>query len=503
MSDLRPPMMTRIIATLGPATADVATIVRLIEEGARVFRINFSHGNFDDYESLLRAVQQARKETSIQVAILGDLSGPKIRVREFPSDGIEVKTGDQVVIHRDERKASQTGLNPDTGQHAVECSTTYSGIIDDVDVGHRVLIDDGNVRMLAVDKPADNDRLICHVTAGGLVTTAKGVNLPDTNLQLPSMTDKDWHCVAWAIEHQLDFLALSFVRQASDVKTLQQHLDKHKGQRDIRIPVIAKIETPQALADIENIIAAADTIMVARGDLGVEMDVTEVPIIQKRIIRLCADYGRPVIVATQMLQSMIDSPVPTRAEVSDIANALEDGAGVLMLSGETAIGQFPVQAVRFMARTAEFTFKNLTDDWWNNLKPPRKLQESRYRTAAIAHGAKTIVRDIGARAVVMWSQLGGGARYMSQNRIGVPIYAASNQPESVRRMQALFGVIPLLMDLPEDVPHFIELICARGLDRGWLDQGDPIVVIDGEPLGTAGVTNRIRIHYVGDVCVLK
>lgn len=502
MPDLRPPMMTRIIATLGPATADADTIVRLIEEGARTFRINFSHGSFDDYERLHRAVRQAGKATDIQVAVLGDLSGPKIRVGKFPAEGISLTRGDRLVIQRQPAEARQTGVNPDTGGHTVVCSTTYPDMVDDVQIGHRVLIDDGNVRMLVIEKSADGDKLVCHVTEGGDVTTSKGCNLPDTTLKLPSMTDKDWQCVEWSLEHGVDFLALSFVRKAEDVTLLRDHLKKHKANRTAAIPVIAKIETPQALGDIENIVDASDKIMVARGDLGVEMDVTEVPTIQKRIIKLCGDYGKPVIVATQMLQSMIDSPVPTRAEVSDIANAIEDGAGIIMLSGETAVGKFPVQAVRFMARTADYTFKNLPDEWWKRIRPPKKLQESRYRTAAIAHGAKTIVRDLAARAVVMWSQRGGGARYLSQNRLGVPIFAASNDPDMVRRMQLLFGVVPILMDRPDSADAFIDAIDTRGRQRGWFDQGDAIVVVDGEPLGTAGVTNRIRIHYIGDVCAI-
>ena len=496
--------MTRIIATLGPATADPAMIARLIEEGARVFRINFSHGDAQDHLNLLEAVKEARELTQVNAAILGDLSGPKLRMGKYPSEGIVVEPGDRVEFVREPFEAAVVEVSPE-GQRRVVCSTTYAPMVDEVQPGHRVLVDDGNVRMLAVDRIGNGEaiRLVCHVTEGGLITTSKGVNLPDSALSLPSMTEKDWRCVDWAVEHDVDYLALSFVRHGSDVATLKAELKRRAKHGTVQIPVIAKIETPQALKDLDHVVDESDAVMVARGDLGVEMDVTEVPAIQKRIIRLCNDYGKPVIVATQMLQSMIDSPVPTRAEVSDIANALEDGAGAVMLSGETAVGKFPAQAVRFMAKTAENTLAALPYEWWNRQRAPKKLVESRYRTAAMAHGVKTIVQDLGAKAVVTWSQGGGGARYLSQNRVGVTIYAASSNPLAIRRMQLLFGVVPTLTERCATCEEFLELIDARGRERGWFKAGDPIVAVVGEPLGSIGVTNQIRIHYSGDVCNVR
>ena len=306
-------------------------------------------------------------------------------------------------------------------------------MIDDAQVGQRLLIDDGSVRLLVTDKigQGDNQRVVANVTVGGLVTSNKGVNMPDSaSLSVPSLTEYDVACVAWAVEHEIDFLALSFVRKAEDLRMLKLLLPVRAANHASYIPVIAKIEKPQALDDLDAIVSEADGVMVARGDLGVEMDLAEVPGIQKRVISLCHDHGKPVIVATQMLQSMIDSPSPTRAEASDVANAIYDGADAVMLSGETAVGKYPVQVVATMARIALCTQRLLRERPPG--KPPIRLQQTRYRTAALAHGVSVIVRDLDARLVATWSELGGGARYLSQNRLDIPIIAASSNPEALR-----------------------------------------------------------------------
>ncbi len=490
-------ILTKIVATVGPACADVDTLVKLIGEGVRVFRINFSHGTLDQFERTLSLVRAAGEATGIPVGALGDLSGPKIRVGKVVEGGVELAMGQRVEFVREPIVAAA----PQPGGAAV-FSSTLASLIDDVSPGQRVLINDGAIRMLALDKDPVGARLACTVTHGGLVTSGKGINLPDSAVSAPSLTEWDMTCVDWAVAHDIDFLALSFVRQAADIIALKGHLSQRGRSRATgrRLPIVAKIEKPQALEHLEAILDAADGLMVARGDLGVEMDLAEVPVIQKRIIQLAHDHGKPVIVATQMLQSMIADPSPTRAEASDVANAIFDGADAVMLSGETAVGRFPVVAVNTMRRiiaASEGHMRTQPGKWFT---APKKLQDTKYRTAALAHGVSVIVRDMDARLVVTWSQLGGGARYLSQNRLSVPILAASSDRAALRQMNLLFGVHPIHMDAPKDSESWLNQLDRVMLDQGWADEGDPVVIAKGEPLGTSGVTNKIRIHYVGDVC---
>ncbi len=489
-------ILTKIIATVGPTCATPAIIIRLIEEGARVFRINFSHGTLDDFARSLATVREAAKRTGSHAAVLGDLSGPKIRIGKVVEAGIELTVGDRVEFQRDPVVATAAAAD-----QAVVFSTTYPSLVDDVQPGERLLIDDGNIRLLVIDKIGEGPaaRLVANVTGGGRVTSAKGLNLPDNaSLSVPSLTEHDRRCVEWAVTNELDFLALSFVRKADDVRLLKSLLPVRTPNRASWIPVIAKIEKPQALDDLPAIINEADGVMVARGDLGVEMDLAEVPGIQKRVIALAHDYGKPVIVATQMLQSMIESSSPTRAEVSDVANAIYEGADAVMLSGETAVGRYPVQAVHTMARVALAT-QRLIHSECRPSRPPVKLQETRYRTAALAHGVSVVVRDLDAKLVLTWSELGGGARYLSQNRLGVPILAAGSNPESLRKMSLLFGVTPIAMPRPASSNEFILKMDSLIREKGWAKTGDAIIIVKGEPIGTPGVTNQILIHYLGDV----
>ena len=493
-------ILTKIVATLGPACNRPEVVVRLIEEGARVFRVNFSHGGFDGFEASLQAVRQASQETGVPVGVLGDLSGPKIRVGQVREGGVEVAVGMRVEFQQGSIVAGQGGVSSDT----VAFSTTYPAFIDDVQPGHRLYINDGAVRMLVVEKSGKGDAqsVVCSVTVGGLVTSSKGINLPDTAVSAPSLTDHDLRCVDWAVEHGVDYLALSFVRRAQDVRDLKSRLQGAANESQEVIPVIAKIEKPQALDELDQITHEADALMVARGDLGVEMDLAAVPVIQKRIIKQAHKQGKPVIVATQMLQSMIEAPTPTRAEVSDVANAIYDGADAVMLSGETAVGSYPVQAVRMMGQVAANIERELGDHPGATANTPRQLQESRYRTAALAHGVNVVVRDLGAGLMGIWSQHGGGARYLSQNRPLIPIIAASSDPAVLRRMSLLFAVTPVLMDPPANLEDFADKIDQLILDRGWAQQGDQVVLVAGEPIGTPGVTNTLLIRQLGRVCKL-
>jgi pyruvate kinase len=497
--------MTKVIGTLGPASAEVNRLERLVEQGLRVVRLNFSHGTLDDHAAHVRVVRQVAERTGLPLAILGDLSGPKIRLLDLGETGIELAVGDRVTFV--ENAHQQTAAN-DNGSTVL--ATTHPALPKEVQPGQRVLVDDGHIRLLAIEQKAtaDGTQLVCRVTQGGRVLPRKGVNLPDTQLSLPSVTDYDWQCVRWAIGQGLDYLALSFVREAKDVDQLRAGLDniadEQPGPADaLPMPIIAKLETPAALNNLEPIVDAADAVMVARGDLGVELDPWDVPIAQKRALRLAHNAGKPVIVATQMLHSMIEHGSATRAEVSDIANAVMDGADALLLSAETAIGQHPAAAVRIMQQTAQSAEAFTAADTQRAAGPPHKLQVSRYRTAALAHGVSVVVRDLQAKYAIIWSERGGGARYLSQNRLAVPILAASSNDAALRRMCLMFGVEPLAMARPDDAEAFLNHVDQLLLTRGWAELGDPVVVVLGEPLGTAGITNELRIHYVGDVCRLE
>src|SRR5688572_2836560 len=334
---------TKIVATMGPAVAKVDILLELFRSGVDVCRLNFSHGSLDDHLLMLRAIREAALRHDQPVAILGDLCGPKIRLGKVKdvgggAGGMPIEPGDQLILQR----------APVEGENGV-ASTTFPQLINDVQVGHRVLIEDGMLRFICIDKNAD--QLVLHCTDGGVLKSAKGINVPDSNITTPAITDKDWRDVDWAIENDLDYVALSFVRSADDLALLRQHLINKVSD----IHLIAKIEKPEAVKNINLIIEASDGLMVARGDLGVEMDVAQVPIIQKDIVRRCQAAGKPVIVATQMLQSMIEESTPTRAEVSDVANAIFDGTDAVMLSGETSVGKFPVIAVHTMAHIATQT----------------------------------------------------------------------------------------------------------------------------------------------------
>ncbi len=488
------PILTKIIATLGPASNDPATLIRLIEEGARVFRINFSHGKFEDFEQLLLAVRRVSEETGIAAGVMGDLSGPKIRVGKVRDGGVTLRVGQQVEF---QRQPIVAGDNL-SGDSPAVFSSTYPAFIDEVEPGNRLLIDDGAIRMLVTEKTGHDDdkRLICNVTVGGVVTTAKGINLPDTIILAPSLTEHDLKCVDWAVRHGVDFLALSFVRRAQDIRELKTLLSQSAQDPSFAIPIVAKIEKPQAINELEEIVHEADALMVARGDLGVEMDLPMVPVIQKRIIAAAHDYGKPVIVATQMLQSMIESSSPTRAEVNDVANAIYDGADAVMLSGETAVGKYPVQAVNIMGLIAKTTQRDLTERSTRDSHPPARLVENHYRTAALAHGVNVVVRDLDAQIMGVWSQRGGGARYLSQNRPLIPIIAASSDPVVLRRMTMLYAVTPVLMDQPKSLEDFATKISRLILDRGWGQKGDQVVLIAGEPIGTPGATNTLLIRQL-------
>lgn len=499
--------LTRIVATIGPASDSPEVVRDLIQEGVSVFRFNFSHGSLEDHARRLAVVREVSAELERPIAALGDLQGPKIRVGKVPEVGIMLTRGQDVIFRRGVPMAFMED-SPHKGepQRAV-FGTTYEPLIDEATPGHRVLINDGMVRLLAIDRTPDGKELLSRVIVGGLVTSSKGINLPESDLSAPAISDRDWQCVDWAVESALDYLALSFVRKPDEINELRAHLERSRPSdkradllnETATIPIIAKIEMPQAIKNLDAIIDAADGVMVARGDLGVEMDIATVPVAQKAIVSACNRAGKPCIVATQMLESMITSSTPTRAEATDVANAIFDGADAVMLSGETATGRHPVLVVETMSRIARAAEEHLASLPVVESAPTR-LSESHVPIAALCRGAWRIAQDIGAVAVICWSEQTGTARYLSQNGFRVPIIAYSSSIRATRRMALLRGVHPVCSRPPATgtLGEWNEQVDRYLLAQGLALKGDPIVLVAGKPLGQARVTNSIAIHRVGN-----
>ncbi|MGC9259220.1 MAG: pyruvate kinase [Phycisphaerae bacterium] len=469
---------TKTVITMGPACATAEVFSQLVQTGVSVVRLNFSHGDLAQRAEFLAVARSGSHHPPL--AIMGDLCGPKIRLGKVTEGGIAVGKGDVIAIQR----------APILGQNKL-LSSNYPGLVDDVRVGQSILIDDGYIRATVIAKETDIVR--CRIVAGGTIQSNKGINLPHTRLSIPSITENDWRDIDWAIEHQLDYLALSFVRCAEDVQSVRRYLESKKSDIDL----VAKIEMPQAIDDLSAILDSSDAVLVARGDMGVEMELTSVPLLQKNIVDAAHAAGKPVIVATQMLQSMVDNPTPTRAEVSDVANAILDGADAVMLSGETAVGKYPLEAVQTLRDIADKTERYIVQKGIHTA-PPRLLQISHHRTAALAHGAMAIAGDINARMVVVWSQAGGAARFLSKNRFSIPIVAMSTDQAAVRRMALYYGVTPIQARIPahfDDLPAMVDDLLQC---QNWAKPGDRVVIAAGAPLGIAGATNSLSVYTVGE-----
>jgi pyruvate kinase len=476
---------TKIVATLGPACGDVEALFSLFQAGVDVCRLNFSHGDLDKHLLMLRNIREAAARWSQPIAVIGDLCGPKIRLgpiaKQDGFDGMPIGVGDELIIQR----------TPCSGKNG-RVSSIYANLVDEVQVGHRLLIEDGLLRFICTEK--NYSELRCNCTIGGMLKSSKGINLPDTNVNVPCITDRDWECVDWAIENDLDYLALSFVRSADDLQLLREHLRNKSAD----IHLIAKIEKAEALAHIDGILDASDGLMIARGDLGVEMDVAEVPIIQKDLVRRCQAAGKPVIVATQMLQSMIEQASPTRAEVSDVANAIFDGTDAVMLSGETSVGKFPLGAVHTMSHVAEVTEDYLIRSTATSPIVSKAGSATLRFSAAVARGVLEIVNDLHVKLVVIWSQTGATARIFSKGRFPVPIVALSSDHGALRKMALHFGVIPNEMAPPQNMLDLVHNVDTLVQERKFAALGDRIVIVAGAALGTPGTLNGVILHTVGE-----
>ncbi len=468
---------TKIIATVGPASADIGTIQSLIGAGVDLFRLNFSHGSLDEHSKNLEIINTARAQTDNAIGVIGDLCGPKIRAGRIKQDQQILSLDDQVIID------NAVGIGT-----ATHFGTNYPDIVNDVTAGQRILLDDGQIALQVIRK--EDEKVYCAVVVPGQLKSNKGINLPDSEISSPAITEKDWQCAQWAIENKLDYLALSFVRSAAEIIELKKYL----ADAGCPIKVIAKIEKPQAVENLESIVIATDAVMVARGDLGVEMDFAQVPLIQKRITKMCRRLGKPVIIATQMLQSMITSPVATRAEASDISNAIMDYADALMLSGETAVGQYPIEAVTAIRRISHVTEQYL--DSVDEPRPKIDTDNDRLIMAATARSVAQIVDDTLIKAVAIWSETGQTACIISKTRIDVPIIAISPDERICRQLSLHYGIEAFHCDAPKDVDRFVEMADILAVKRKIASPDEQIIVLLGRSMLTPDTTNAILFHTV-------
>lgn len=500
------PPHAKIVSTLGPASDSPEMVRKLIDAGVGVFRLNFSHGGLDDQLKRLETVRRVTEEAGRPVCVMGDLQGPKMRVGTVPDfdpgGGLMVEAGDDVLFRAEQGEAERNGSGDDI---VAVLGTTFNAIFSDVVVGQRVLINDGAIRMLVVDR-REGEWLRCRVTLGGRITSNKGINLPETDLKMPAITPRDWKCVEWGVAHGIDAFALSFVRRAEEILDLREKIegmvsaDREIGDDPLanRIPIVAKIEKPQAIERLDEILEAADGVMVARGDLGVEMETQQVPVAQKYILERALRVGKPAIVATQMLESMIESPMPTRAEASDVANAIFDGADAVMLSGETAVGKHPdlvVETMRHIIEAAEAWIDHLPHEPNEN-----ELPEYTFRSVAMALGAWHVAKKAGVKLVAVWSESGGMARYLSQTNFRIPILAFSSSRSACRRMNFLGGVVPIESPPPADgtLASWTDEVEKLVIERGYAEKGDAVVLIAGKPLGSVLGQDTLAVLRLGD-----
>jgi pyruvate kinase len=475
MSRSRVPRKTKLIATIGPACDSPETVKALIRAGMNVARLNFSHGTHDEHRKRLGVIRQASDELGANIATMLDTKGVEIRTGRVEGGGVNLTTGDEFVLYTDGRTGDAHGV-----------SVSYRGLPEEVDSGSLILIDDGVIELRVTS--TESNAIRCTITRGGHLGDRKGVNLPDTPLALEAMTPENRDDLHFAIEHDVTYIAASFVRNAVDVAEIRKVLAEHGA----RIPIIAKIENKEGVRNLEEIVAAADGTMVARGDLGVEIPLPEVPIVQKQIIRTTVMNGKPVVTATQMLDSMQRNPVPTRAEVSDVANAILDGTSAVMLSGETAAGAYPVEAVRTMAAVALRAEASLKQyGHLQNIRP----EPSNQMTEAVAQAAITMANHLEAAAIITLTESGFTSRSISKYRPGCPILAVTGSRDVVRKLAMNWGVTALLLEGERVDERSIRFAVERGREQGFIQRGDVVVATAGISRET-GSTNMIRVIKV-------
>jgi pyruvate kinase len=465
----------KIVATLGPATSSYENLRAIIDAGVDVARMNLSHGSYDVHEEVYKNVRQAADDSGRAVAVLVDLQGPKIRLGKFEGGPYQLAVGDIFKIT----------IEDIVGNKDI-CGTTFKGLPQDVAPGDFLLIDDGKVKVEVVE--ADDTVVTTRVIVAGPVSNNKGINLPGVAVNVPALSEKDEADLRWGLRLGADLIALSFVRDAADIDRVHEIM----AEEGRKVPVIAKIEKPQAVDNLEAIIDAFDAIMVARGDLGVELPLEAVPIVQKRAVELSRRMAKPVIVATQMLESMINSPVPTRAETSDVANAVLDGADAVMLSGETSVGLYPVITVQTMARIVTSTEEHGLE------RIPALGTKPRTQGGAITLAAAEVASFVDAKYVCVFTESGDAARRMSRLRFKIPMKAFTPDPAIRRRMALIWGIESFVVDRVKHTDQMFHQVDDVLLREGLAEIGDTVVVISGSPPGVSGSTNDLRVHRVGD-----
>lgn len=469
---------TKIVATLGPASSDKETLLAMMKEGMNVARLNFSHGSYEDHKKVIETIRELNDETGLNVALLADLQGPKIRTRKMKDNGVDLISGAEVEIVTDE------GLEGTAEKFAIN----YDQLPTDVKKGEKIRLDDGKLE-LEVISTNGKDSIKAVVNHGGILSSNKGVNLPNTVISLPSLTEKDREDLEFALEQDVDWIGLSFVRSARDIIELKHLIRKNKRKAKI----VAKIEKPEAIEDIDEIIRQTDALMVARGDLGVEIPMEDVPLVQKMLIKKCYLHAKPIIVATQMMESMIENYTPTRAEVNDVANAVLDGADAVMLSGETSVGKFPVRVIQAMSKIVSKIEES--ELIYHKEELPEKNQE-RFISDSICFNATRLGQRVDANAIVTMSFSGYTAYKIASQRPKAPIFVFTSNREILTQLNLIWGVRGLYYDKMVSTDHTIADIKYLLKKQGFLKDGDLVINIASIPIESKGKSNMLKLSYV-------
>lgn len=474
-------LRTKIVCTIGPSSEKVPVLMKMMQAGMNVARLNFSHGTHEEHLRRVTSIREAAGKTGKNIAVMLDTKGPEIRLGYLEKEPVLLEAGKRVTLTVNDERGSESLL-----------PVNYKGLPRDVCPGDRILIADGLIELRVIDKTRKT--VECEIINGGELTSQKGVNLPGIVVNLPAVTDRDVDDILFAIKNGFDFIAASFIRKANDVLGIRQIVEESGGHLDI----IAKIESREGLNNLDEIIKVSDGIMVARGDLGVEIPVEEVPLVQKKIIEKCNRAGIPVITATQMLESMIHNPRPTRAEASDVANAIFDGTDAIMLSGETAAGKYPLETVQTMVRIA---IKAETSPDYEEITMRRSRSQACTVTDAISHATCTISEDLEASAIITSTETGHTSRMMSKYRPRSPVVAVTPEEKVLRKMALVWGVQPLLVNRTNNTDSMISEAIESSLKAGLINPGDLVVITAGVPVGVHGTTNLVKVHTVGEILV--
>jgi len=468
----------KIVCTLGPAVDSYDQLKALVEAGMNVARLNFSHGSHAEHEERYQRVRKVAAETGRAVGVLADLQGPKIRLAKFADGPVELVAGDEFVI-----------TTEDVAGDKSQCGTTYKGLPGDVSQGDPILINDGNVALRVIE--VEGQRVRTLVVEGGVVSDHKGINLPGAAVNVPALSEKDIDDLRFALRMGVDMVALSFVRDAKDVRDVHRVMD----QEGRRVPVVAKVEKPQAVENMEDVVMAFDAVMVARGDLAVEYPLEQVPMVQKRLVEMCRRNAKPVIVATQMMESMITNSRPTRAEASDVANAILDGADAVMLSAESSVGKYPIETVKTMSRIVEAAEEELLCRGLQPLAPGKK---PRTQGGAVARAAAELADFLGAKTLVAFTKSGDTARRLARYRVPEPVVAFTTDPATRNQLALTWGVETFVVEHVGTTDEMVELVDREMLKLSEYAEGDTVIITAGSPPGVPGTTNLVRIHHLGD-----